>query len=102
LEGTVADIPQYTLIADPRPFDALCNSDEVTWELIRLAWSSVAGLAMVPLQDLLNLGAEARMNLPGSAEGNWRWRCTEEMLSMPVWDRLRVLTTASNRNSSVN
>ena len=75
------------------------NGDEVAWELIRLAWSSVAGLAMVPLQDLLNLGAEARMNLPGSVEGNWRWRCTEEMLSAPALDRLRGLTTLLNRRS---
>ncbi len=74
-------------------------SDEVAWELIRLAWSSVAALAMVPLQDLLDLGAEARMNLPGSVEGNWRWRCTDEMLSTPVLDRLRGLTTSSNRDS---
>ena len=75
------------------------NSAEVAWELIRLAWSSSATLAIAPLQDLLNLGAEARMNLPGSVEGNWRWRCTDEMLSTPVWDRLRGLTTSSNRHS---
>ena len=75
------------------------NSDEVAWELIRLAWSSVAALAMAPLQDLLDLGGEARMNLPGSVEGNWRWRCTDEMLSTPVLDRLRGLTTSSNRHS---
>src|SRR6516164_6555307 len=75
------------------------NSEEVAWELIRLAWSSKAGLAMVPLQDLLDLGAEARMNLPGSVEGNWRWRCTDEMLSTRVLDRLRDLTTSSNRCS---
>jgi 4-alpha-glucanotransferase len=73
------------------------NSDEVAWELIRLAWSSVAGLAMVPLQDLLNLGAEARMNLPGSVEGNWCWRWTDEILPAPVLDRLRDLTTSLNR-----
>jgi 4-alpha-glucanotransferase len=73
------------------------NSDEVAWELIRLGWSSVAGLAMVPLQDLLNLGAEARMNLPGSVEGNWSWRCTDEILPAQVLDRLRGLTTSSNR-----
>jgi len=73
------------------------HSDEVAWELIRLAWSSVAGLAMAPLQDLLNLGAEARMNLPGSVEGNWRWRCTDEILPTPIVDRLRDLTTSSNR-----
>ena len=74
------------------------KSDEVAWELIRLAWSSSAALAMAPLQDLLNLGAEARMNVPGSAAGNWRWRCTEEMLSPAVLDRLRDLTTLSDRH----
>jgi 4-alpha-glucanotransferase len=74
------------------------ESDEVAWELIRLAWSSSAALAMAPLQDLLNLGAEARMNVPGSVAGNWRWRCTEEMLSPAVLDRLRDLTTSSNRH----
>ena len=68
------------------------KSDEVAWELIRLAWSSPAGLAMAPLQDLLNLGAEARMNLPGSTEGNWRWRCTDEMLSESVFERLHART----------
>jgi 4-alpha-glucanotransferase len=75
------------------------KSDEVAWELIRLAWSSSAALAMAPLQDLLNLGAEGRMNLPGSVEGNWRWRFTDEMLSTETLDRLRGLTTSSNRHS---
>jgi 4-alpha-glucanotransferase len=75
------------------------NSDEVAWELIRLAWSSAAGLAIAPLQDLLNLGAEARMNRPGSVDGNWCWRCTDEMLPELLVDRLRGLNTSSNRNS---
>jgi 4-alpha-glucanotransferase len=74
------------------------KSEDVAWELIRLAWSSVAGLAIAPLQDLLNLGAEARMNLPGSTEGNWRWRSTDEMLPEPVFDRLRKLTMMSDRS----
>ena len=74
------------------------KSDEVAWELVRLAWSSSAALAMAPLQDLLNLGAEARMNVPGSVEGNWRWRFTDEMLSAQILDRLRGLTTSSNRH----
>jgi 4-alpha-glucanotransferase len=73
------------------------ESIEAAWELIRLAWSSRAALAMVPLQDLLNLGAEGRMNLPGRAEGNWRWRCTEDMLSAPVFQRLGDLTKTANR-----
>jgi 4-alpha-glucanotransferase len=73
------------------------ESREVAWDLIRLAWFSRAALAIVPLQDLLNLGAEGRMNLPGRAEGNWRWRCTEDMLFEPVFQWLRFLTQTSNR-----
>jgi 4-alpha-glucanotransferase len=52
---------------------------------------------MAPLQDILNLGSEARMNLPGRAEGNWRWRCTEEMLTPEAFQWLRDLTRTSNR-----
>jgi isoamylase len=74
------------------------KSDEVAWELVRLAWSSAAGLAIAPLQDLLNLGAEARM--PGSVEGNWSWRCTDEMLSDSLVVRLRDLNRSSHRSSS--
>jgi 4-alpha-glucanotransferase len=73
------------------------SADEPTWQLIRLAWASSAGLAMMPLQDLLNLPAEGRMNLPGTAAGNWRWRCTDEMLTPAVFERLRDLTSASGR-----
>jgi 4-alpha-glucanotransferase len=74
------------------------STSEAAWELVRLAWSSRAGLAMVPLQDVLNLGVEGRMNLPGTAQGNWNWRCTEEMLSPSVFAPLRDLTTASGRS----
>ena len=65
--------------------------------LLDLAWSSVAALAMAPLQDLLNLGSEARMNVPGRAAGNWSWRCTEEMLSDSAFEWLRTLTESSHR-----
>jgi 4-alpha-glucanotransferase len=73
------------------------RGEEVAAALLRLAWSSPAALAIAPLQDVLNLGKEARMNQPGSAEGNWRWRCTDEMLSAPALDSLRDLTRASAR-----
>jgi len=59
----------------------------------------VAALAVAPLQDLLNLGPEARMNVPGHPEGNWTWRCTEEMLSAAAFHSLRELTRSSNRCS---
>jgi 4-alpha-glucanotransferase len=67
--------------------------------LMDLAWSSVGALAIAPLQDLLNLGNEARMNVPGRATGNWRWRATEDMLHAPAFDRLRDLTSRSNRST---
>jgi 4-alpha-glucanotransferase len=73
------------------------RGSEAAPALIELAWSSRAALAIVPLQDVLNLGAEARMNTPGRAEGNWCWRCTEDMLSAPEVEWLRQLTKASNR-----
>jgi 4-alpha-glucanotransferase len=69
----------------------------VAAELVRVAWLSKAALAIAPLQDVLNLGSEARMNVPGRAEGNWRWRCTEEMLAGPVFQQLRELTRKSGR-----
>src|SRR4030095_13088615 len=68
---------------------------EVAPALLRLAWESVAALAIAPLQDLLSLGNEARMNVPGRADGNWRWRCTEEMLSTRDFEWLRDLTNTS-------
>jgi 4-alpha-glucanotransferase len=73
------------------------QSSAVAWELLRVAWSSIAAIAIAPLQDLLNLGAEARMNVPGRADGNWRWRCTEEMLSAANFYSLRELTRSSKR-----
>src|SRR5262249_42086422 len=68
--------------------------------LLGLAWSSAAALAIAPLQDVLNLGKEARMNQPGTAEGNWRWRVTDEMLSAPAFHSLRDLTVASARTEA--
>ncbi len=67
--------------------------------LIQLAWSSMAALTIAPLQDLLNLGAESRMNVPGRATGNWGWRCPEDKLSPAAFQWLRELTEGANRSS---
>jgi 4-alpha-glucanotransferase len=72
-------------------------SIEAASALMGLAWSSPAALAVAPPQDLLNLGKDARMNVPGRAEGSWRWRSMEEMLSDSAFEWLRDLTKASNR-----
>ena len=73
------------------------DAAEAAPSLMQLAWSSVAALTIAPLQDLLNLGKEARMNVPGRADGNWRWRCTENMLSTPAFQWLEELTASTRR-----
>ncbi len=76
------------------------TSADAAPELMRLAWSSPAALAIAPLQDMLNLGSEARMNVPGRADGNWRWRVRQDMLSSQAFQRLQDLTESSKRSVS--
>jgi 4-alpha-glucanotransferase len=76
---------------------ACCDTSEITREVQRVAWCSVAALAIAPVQDILKLGSEARMNVPGSANANWCWRLTEEMLDTAVFERLHDLTASSGR-----
>lgn len=75
-------------------------SRDATPALLALAWSSSAALAIVPFQDVLNLGDEARMNVPGRADGNWRWRCTSDMLLPAVFDPLFGLTVSASRRDA--
>ncbi len=70
---------------------------EINWDLIRLALMSVAHTAILPLQDVLGLGSEGRMNTPGRASGNWSWRYTEGALTDAIRDRLRDLTEIYGR-----
>ncbi len=65
--------------------------------LVEVAWGSAAALSIAPLQDVLNLDNGARMNQPGEAAGNWRWRCTPTMLNPAALQWLRDLTLASKR-----
>jgi 4-alpha-glucanotransferase len=68
--------------------------------LIRLAWASPAALAIAPFQDLLNLGRSGRMNVPGVAEGNWRWRATRHTLNTRNFEWLSDLTKITKRIES--
>ena len=70
---------------------------EPQWGLIRLAFSSPARLAMIQAQDVLGLGREARMNLPGRAGGNWRWRMGPGVLTPALARRLRRVTEDAGR-----
>jgi 4-alpha-glucanotransferase len=74
-----------------------CPPDYVIWEMIRAAMASVATLAVVPLQDVLMLGSEARMNLPSRIEGNWEWRCAPDQLTPQAWQLLDCFTSLYGR-----
>jgi len=70
---------------------------EINWDFIRLALMSVADTAIIPLQDVLSLGSEARMNTPGVNTGNWRWRFSSDMLTNEIRDRLKEMTEIYGR-----
>jgi 4-alpha-glucanotransferase len=76
------------------------NSDgnSVSWDFIRTCFGSVSKMAIVPLQDVLSLDSNARMNIPGSSMGNWQWRYTNDMLTDYITDRLREITKLYGRN----
>jgi 4-alpha-glucanotransferase len=71
--------------------------DDLNWEVIRLALMSVANTAIVPLQDVLGVGSEGRMNTPGRASGNWGWRFSQGALTPALSSRLRALTETYGR-----
>jgi len=75
------------------------NTDgaEIHWDFIRTVLASVANTAVVPLQDVLGLGTEARMNLPNSTEGNWAWRFKAGALTKEIETRLKGLTQLYGR-----
>jgi 4-alpha-glucanotransferase len=73
------------------------DDSQIHWAMIRAVTASVADLAMVPLQDVLGLGNEARMNLPGSMSGNWKWRSRPGALTADLSARLKALATLFDR-----
>lgn len=70
---------------------------EINWSMIRLAWLSPANTAITPVQDLLGLGSDARMNIPGPLTGNWQWRMLENALTPEITRRLLDLTGTYER-----
>lgn len=77
------------------------EATEVHWALIRLALSSIASLAIIPLQDLLGLGSEARMNTPAHLQGNWSWRFLPGALSATAGTRLAEMTRIYGRDRAM-
>ncbi|MEX2030494.1 MAG: 4-alpha-glucanotransferase [Anaerolineales bacterium] len=73
------------------------DGHDIAWDLIRSAWASAADLAMAPLQDVLSLGSESRMNLPGRPDGNWTWRFLPDQLTEELAARLEDLNSHCGR-----
>ena len=75
------------------------NSDgrDIAWDFIRLAWGTVADIALAPMQDILSLGSESRMNTPSVASGNWQWRFKWENVPHEVAEKLKRITTIYER-----
>ncbi|NCC74442.1 MAG: 4-alpha-glucanotransferase, partial [Sphingobacteriia bacterium] len=78
-------------------FYADADDQTIIRKMIRLAWSSVARLAVIPLQDLLELDSSARMNTPGTASGNWQWRFTKDQLTRSHAEWLSKITKIYHR-----
>ena len=73
------------------------SGDDIAWDLLRLAHASVSVMAVIPMQDLMDLGNQARMNHPGRESGNWQWRYTDNMLTDVIAYRLREITELYGR-----
>jgi 4-alpha-glucanotransferase len=73
------------------------DGKEINWDMIRAALGSVADSAVTPLQDVLGLGPEGRMNLPATTDGNWNWRFRADALTERLSDRLREATEIFGR-----
>ncbi len=71
--------------------------NDIAWDLARSLMGSVAGVVVFTLQDVMGLGAEARMNMPGRASGNWGWRFTPEMLTPSIAKRLKAMAVTYGR-----
>ncbi|MEO7672976.1 MAG: 4-alpha-glucanotransferase [Pyrinomonadaceae bacterium] len=73
------------------------DGGQIHWDFIRAVWASVANTAITPMQDILGIGTEARMNLPASTSGNWQWRMDKNAISGDITKRLKKLTEIYGR-----
>lgn len=77
--------------------DYLSSSEPMPWAIIRSALASVANTAIFPMQDLLELGGECRMNTPGTTENNWQWHCDFSAISRELTEKLKHLNLLYQR-----
>ncbi len=73
------------------------NGREIHWDMIRAVMASVANIAIVPMQDILGLDSDSRMNTPATGDGNWQWRLASDALADDLSSRLKELTEMYGR-----
>ena len=73
------------------------DGHEIAWSFIQAVMTSVANISIIPMLDILGLSTTARMNVPGRAEGNWRWRYSPKAITPALVERLRRITEVSGR-----
>ena len=75
------------------------SGENISWNMIRSVWSSVARISIAPLQDFLNLGSEARLNYPGRASGNWSWRALPFQVNSQLAEKIHKINFLYSRLS---
>lgn len=78
------------------------SGKEIHWDFIQAAIASSADTAIIPMQDVLGLGSETRMNFPGTIHENWQWRCRDNATSSGLAERLKAMTELYGRVSTVD
>jgi 4-alpha-glucanotransferase len=95
--GWFNEINDYT---KSRVFDYLGDShDEISWQLIRACLRTVSKLAVIPMQDVLSLDSDHRMNVPGTIEGNWSWQFDWDMVDESTAHKFKKLNELYGRTN---
>ena len=80
-----------------RDYLGVSRNKDIPWAMIRLAWSSVSDTAIAQMQDFLELGSDARMNIPSTLGGNWQWRARQGVFTDELAEKILALTKMYNR-----
>jgi 4-alpha-glucanotransferase len=83
-----------------REYLGICDDSQMHWAALRSLYASQANTVIVPLQDVLGLGTRSRMNIPGTAEGNWDWRVRADQINAKLAERLHEMSSLFGRNVS--
>lgn len=81
-----------------REYLGVRRNKDIPWAMIRLAWASISDTAIAQMQDFLELGSEARMNVPSTLGHNWKWRCSSEMITPELAEKIAKLTRLYGRS----